>query len=736
MPSNLDQTQVDALIHGDYGTPFQILGKHPHTDTDHEVLIRAMQPGYAKLTVITDQGQRVELERIRVEGLFEGVIAGQLDTLRYHFEGVTHEGEISIFHDPYAFRESIFSEIDWYLLREGRHLSLYDKLGAHPRELDGVRGVNFAVWAPNARAVSVIGDFNRWDERIHAMNRHGDTGVWELFIPEVQPGAIYRYDIRSYFNNYRVKKSDPYGFYGERRPNNASIVADLSQYSWEDSHWLAEHQEQASLDQPMSIYEVHLGSWMRKSANEWLTYRDLAHELVNYVKKMGYTHIELMPITEHPLDASWGYQVTGFFAVTSRYGTPQDFMYFVDQCHQNGIGVILDWVPAHFPRDAHGLAYFDGTHLYEHADPRQGAHPDWGTYIFNYGRNEVRSFLLSNALFWLKVYHIDGLRVDAVSSMLYLDFSRRAGEWIPNKYGGNENLEAIQFLKDFNTIVHSECPQAFTIAEESTAWAMVSRPTYIGGLGFTYKWNMGWMHDTLKYIQTDPLYRRYNHNLITFSLFYAFSENFTLSLSHDEVVHGKGALINKAAGDWWQKFATMRLLFGFQYTHPGKKLNFMGQEIGQWQEWSETRSLDWHLLDHEPHQRLQRWVRDLNHLYKSEPALYEHDFDPRGFRWIEANDADQSIFSYLRFADDPQNFLVILCNFTPIPRHHYRIGVPELTTYDELLNSDSQIYGGSNLGNKGSIQADPTPWHHWLQSLSLTIPPLSILILKPNRVRS
>jgi 1,4-alpha-glucan branching enzyme len=411
-------------------------------------------------------------------------------------------------------------------------------------------------------------------------------------------------------------------------------------------------------------------------------------------------------------------------------------MYFVDQCHQNGIGVILDWVPAHFPRDAHGLAYFDGTHLYEHADPRQGAHPDWGTYIFNYGRNEVRSFLLSNALFWLKVYHIDGLRVDAVSSMLYLDFSRRAGEWIPNKYGGNENLEAIQFLKDFNTIVHSECPQAFTIAEESTAWAMVSRPTYIGGLGFTYKWNMGWMHDTLKYIQTDPLYRRYNHNLITFSLFYAFSENFTLSLSHDEVVHGKGALINKAAGDWWQKFATMRLLFGFQYTHPGKKLNFMGQEIGQWQEWSETRSLDWHLLDHEPHQRLQRWVRDLNHLYKSEPALYEHDFDPRGFRWIEANDADQSIFSYLRFADDPQNFLVILCNFTPIPRHHYRIGVPELTTYDELLNSDSQIYGGSNLGNKGSIQADPTPWHHWLQSLSLTIPPLSILILKPNRVRS
>jgi 1,4-alpha-glucan branching enzyme len=507
-------------------------------------------------------------------------------------------------------------------------------------------------------------------------------------------------------------------------------VIDLSTHEWGDEAWLETRGQADILAKPMMIYEVHPGSWRRRENGTWLNYRELAHELVGYVLDMGYTHVELMPIMEHPLDASWGYQVTGYFSVTSRYGTPEDFMYFVDYCHQHGIGVILDWVPAHFPKDGHALSYFDGTHLYEHADPRQGEHPDWGTYIFNYGRNEVRNFLLANALFWLREYHIDGFRVDAVSSMLYLDFGRKAGEWVPNRYGGRENLEAIDFLRELNEIVHQAFSGVVTIAEESTAWPMVSRPTYLGGLGFTLKWNMGWMHDVLEYMTKDPVYRRYEHNKITFSMMYAFSENFVLSLSHDEVVHMKGSMIAKMAGDWWQKFASLRLLHGYQATHPGKKLTFMGQELGQWAEWSETRSLDWHLLDLPTHRGLQNWVRDMNRLYQEQPALFEHDFDSRGFEWIEPNDAEQSVFSYVRFADDLADFLVIACNFTPVPRYAYRIGVPEPGYYSELLNSDAAIYGGGNIGNNGGLYTDAIFWHNRDHSLSLTIPPLGIVILK------
>jgi 1,4-alpha-glucan branching enzyme len=729
--SNILPGAIDALVNAYHGAPFQILG--PHMVDDHRVVIRAMRPAASQLFIVLDKSRKVEMQRLRPEGLFEGVIQGTLAELAYHYEAITFEGDTEIFHDAYAFRESFLGEMDLYLLREGNHLQSYKKMGAHLREVNGIKGVNFAVWAPNAQRISVIGNFNHWDERVHPMQMIGDSGIWELFIPGVEAGAVYRYDLLSRFNGYRAKKTDPYGFYAERRPQNASIVFDLDQYEWNDEAWVEARAQKNPLVEPMSTYEVHPGSWKRNADGEWLTYRELAEELVAYVKEMGYTHIELLPIAEHPFDGSWGYQVTGYFAATSRYGSPTDFMYFVDYCHQNGIGVILDWVPAHFPKDGHALSYFDGTHLYEHDDPRLGEHPDWGTYIFNYGRTEVRNFLLANALFWLKKFHIDGLRVDAVSSMLYLSFSRQEGQWVPNKYGGNENLEAVQFIKDFNEIVHQEVPGVVTIAEESTAWAMVSRPTYVGGLGFTLKWNMGWMHDTLKYIQVDPVYRRYHHNQVTFSLFYAFSENFVLALSHDEVVHGKGSLINKASGDWWQKFATLRLLFGYQFTHPGKKLHFMGQEFGQWREWSEARGLDWHLLVWETHKGLQNWVRDLNQLYKSEPALYEHDFDFQGFKWIEPNDADNSVFTYVRFADNPEDFLVIACNFTPVVRSDYCIGVPAAGSYIELLNSDSVHYGGSNIGNGGSITAHASRWHAFDHSIRLTLPPLAILILKPQK---
>jgi 1,4-alpha-glucan branching enzyme len=721
---------IQNLMNADHGDPFGLLGPHPAGES--AVSIRAFHPTAKTLDVVNKQtGELTPMTRLHDGGFFEVTIPEAKDQFHYRYHATLHDGGEESFEDPYRFAP-ILTDFDLYLLNEGRHLSSYEKLGAHLREVDGVRGVYFAVWAPNAYRVSVVGDFNRWDARTHPMRLLVGTGFWELFVPGLPEWTLYKFDLKSQVNGYHTEKTDPCGYFGEMRPRTASIVVDLDRYEWGDTDWIAARPQRAPLKEPMSIYEVHLGSWKRKNNGlEWLTYREMAHTLVPYVKDLGYTHLELMPVAEHPLDMSWGYQVTGYYAATSRFGTPDDLMYLIDQCHQNGIGVILDWVPAHFPKDGHALSYFDGTHLYEHADPRQGEHPQWGTYIFNYGRNEVRNFLISNALFWIKKYHIDGLRVDAVSSMLYLDFGRKDGEWIPNEYGGKENLPAIRFLQEANAIVHSECPGCITIAEESTSWPMVSRPTYLGGLGFTLKWNMGWMHDTLDYISQDPVYRRWHHHKLTFSLVYAFSENFVLSLSHDEVVHLKGSLINKIPGDAWQKFATLRLLFGYQMTHPGKKLLFMGQEFGQWREWSETRSLDWNLVEQfDSHKQTLAWVRDLHKLYREQPALFQRDFDARGFQWIEANDAEQSVFSYVRFAEDRSNFLVIACNFTPIPRHNYRIGVPEAGFYREVLNSDAECYGGGNVGNLGGKQADPIRWHQFHHSLSLTLPPLGVLVLK------
>ncbi len=625
------------------------------------------------------------------------------------------------------------SDFDRYLMGEGTHERAYEKMGAHLVTMEGRDGVVFSVWAPNAREVSVIGEFNGWDGRHHPMHP-SDSGIWTLFIPGLPEYTVYKYRITAR-DGQVFDKSDPYGFFMEERPRTGSVVVDLDRYGWQDQDWMAGRAEKQSLESPLSIYEVHLASWRRLPDERWgqryLTYRELADTLIPYVVEMGYTHIELMPIAEHPFDGSWGYQVLGFFAPTSRFGTPSDFMYFVDQCHQNSIGVILDWVPAHFPKDGSGLNYFDGTHLYSHEDPLQGEHQDWGTLIFNYGRNEVRSFLISNALFWLDKYHIDGLRVDAVASMLYLDYSRPEGQWVPNKYGGRENLDAIHFLRKTNEVVHGNFPGILTIAEESTSWPMVSRPTYLGGLGFSLKWNMGWMHDTLSYMAKDPLFRRYHHNQLTFGMLYAFHENFVLPLSHDEVVHGKGSLINKMPGDDWQKFANLRAYFGFMWTYPGKKLLFMGGDFGQWQEWNYDKGLEWEALKAPNHGGLKRFVRDLNLVYRSEPALYANDFDWSGFSWIDANDSDNSVLSYVRYARDQRDFLVIVCNFTPVVRQEYQIGVPRGGTYRELINSDLEVYWGSGIRNPDPLRSSERAVHGMDHSLSLTLPPLSTLILKP-----
>ena len=624
------------------------------------------------------------------------------------------------------------TDFDKYLIAEGTHERAYEKMGAHLIELDGVKGVHFAVWAPNARQVSVVGEFNGWNDKSHPLNS-SDNGVWTLFVPDLAEYTVYKYRIAAQ-NGQTFDKADPYGFAMEQRPKTASVVVNLDQYQWGDQEWVNRRAERQGFEQPISIYEVHFGSWRKKSDPKWgsryLTYRELAEELIPYVKEMGFSHIELMPIAEHPLDASWGYQVLGFYAPTSRFGTPEELMYFVDQCHQNDIGVILDWVPAHFPKDGSGLNYFDGTHLYSHADPRQGEHQDWGTLIFNYGRNEVRAFLISNALFWIDKYHFDGLRVDAVASMLYLDYSRQEGEWLPNEYGGRENLAAISFLRKTNEVVHGVFPGVLTVAEESTAWPMVSRPTYMGGLGFSLKWNMGWMHDTLSYVSREPIYRKYHHNDMTFSLLYAFNENFILPLSHDEVVHGKGSLINKMSGDEWQKFANLRAYYGFMWGHPGKKLLFMGSEFAQWQEWNFSASLEWVALQAPNHQGVQRFVRDINRLYQREPALHEDDFEWTGFAWIDANDSDNSVFSFIRNAKSSNEFIVVISNFTPVPRQNYRIGVPKPGYYQEILNSDSEHYWGSNMGNDGGQQTEDIPAHGHAQSLTLTLPPLATLMLK------
>ena len=633
--------------------------------------------------------------------------------------------------EPTGEESGLISSYDLHLFNEGNHTRLYEKFGAHLTEMDGKQGTYFAVWAPDAMRISVVGDFNRWNPDATPMNPKGSSGVWDCFVPGIGKGAIYKYFIRSRYHGYSVAKADPYAFHCETPPKTASIVWDNG-YEWQDHEWMNTRLQKNAFDAPMSIYEVHLGSWMRvpEEGNRSLNYRELAHKLTEYVKQLGFTHVEFMPIMEHPFFGSWGYQVTGYFAPSSRFGTPQDFMYLVDHLHQNGIGVILDWVPSHFPSDGHGLAYFDGTHLYEHADSRQGFHPDWKTHIFNYGRAEVRSFLMSSAMFWLDKYHVDGLRVDAVASMLYLDYSRKQGEWIPNKFGGRENLDAIDFLRRFNQEAYKEHPDIQTTAEESTSWPMVSKPVYVGGLGFGMKWDMGWMHDTLKYFQNDPIHRKYHHNLLTFRMLYSWHENFVLPLSHDEVVHGKGSLIGKMPGDEWQRFANLRLLFGYMYAQAGKKLLFMGDEFGQVREWAHDSSLEWHVLQYQVHRGVQAWMEQLNRFYRSEPAMHVLDNDPAGFEWIDANDNATSTISLLRKSERPQDTVLAVCNFTPVPRVGYRVGVPHGGYWRELLNSDGREYAGSGMGNLGGVNAEEIPMHGRPFSLNLTLPPLAALFFK------
>jgi 1,4-alpha-glucan branching enzyme len=628
---------------------------------------------------------------------------------------------------------SLLNDDDLYLFNQGSHFRLYEKLGAHLIAGENT-GTYFAVWAPDAEQVFVMGDFNQWHRDSHALMPKGQSGIWEGFFPDMGKGALYKYRIVSRFNGYRVDKADPLSIFNEVPPKTASIVWDLD-YTWGDREWMAGRHQRNRLDKPMAIYEMHLGSWRRieQEGNRSLSYRELAPQLADYLQKLDYTHVEFMPVMDHPFFGSWGYQITGFFAPSGNFGTPQDLMYLIDYLHQRGIGVILDWVPSHFPSDEHGPAFFDGTHLYEHADSRQGYHPEWNSFIFNYGRNEVRSFLISNALFWLDRYHADGLRVDAVASMLYLDYARKDGEWVPNKYGGRENIDAIDFLRRLNAAVYEHFPDTQTIAEESTDWPMVSRPTYVGGLGFGLKWDMGWMHDTLQYMCKEPVHRRYHQDKLTFRMLYAFHENFVLPLSHDEVVYGKGSLLGKMSGDDWQKFANLRALYGYMYAQPAKKLLFMGGEFGQWREWSHDGSLDWDLVDYPLHSGVQQWIRDLNRLYRSEPALHELDCEPAGFEWIDCGDAESSVVSLIRKGKSTANLVLMVCNFTPVPRQEYRIGAPHGGFWREALNSDATEYGGSGMGNRGGVDADPWPQHGRPFSLPLTLPPLSALFLTDNK---
>jgi 1,4-alpha-glucan branching enzyme len=736
MPATLTAEAIEAIIRGEHGDPFAVLGPHEvYVAPEPCVVVRAFLPDAGEATVVHADGvsEAQPMTLIHPDGLFEVVAPTRDGLFPYRLRVVDRQGQGCEIEDPYRFPPTL-SDYDLYLMGEGSHLRNYEKLGAHLMTLHGVPGVGFAVWAPNAKRVSVVGDFNRWDGRRHPMRNHPGNGIWDIFVPGLTEGTLYKFEIQSQSGEPLALKADPFAFAFEPPPRTASRVFHIDAYRWGDASWMEARTHQNWPERPVAIYEVHLGSWMRSSeeGHDFLTYRELAHRLAEYAIEMGYTHIELLPITEHPFYGSWGYQTIGYFAPTCRYGTPTDFMYFVDYLHQRGIGVILDWVPSHFPRDPHGLGYFDGSYLYEHEDPRKGEHRDWGTLIFNYGRKEVDNFLLGNALFWLERYHLDGLRVDAVASMLYLDYSRRPGEWVPNVYGGHENLEAVAFLRRFNELVYERHPGVMTIAEESTAWPQVSRPTYTGGLGFGLKWNMGWMHDVLGYLALDPIHRSYHHNNLTFGLLYAFTENFTLPLSHDEVVHGKGSLLGKMSGDTWQKFANLRCFYVFMYGHPGKKLLFMGGEFGQWREWDHDQSLDWQLLAEGPHHKgLQGLVRDLNRLYQCRPALHEVDFDPHGFEWIDCHDWQGGIVSFLRRGRNPDDFIVVVCNFTPVPRHDYRIGVPTDGYYLELLNSDATIYGGSNLGNGGGVAAEPIPEHGRPFSLLLTLPPLAGLILKP-----
>jgi 1,4-alpha-glucan branching enzyme len=723
---------LTALANGTNRDPFAVLGPHPD-ESGRGIRVRAFHPAARAIALrVAATGELLPMTERSPAGIFDVVIAdSQTSTLDYRLRLTFPGGHVVEADDPYRYGR-VLGDFDLHLFGEGRHQRIFDKLGAHRIRVGSTTGVHFAVWAPNADRVSVIGDFNGWDGRVHAMRLLVPAGIWEIFLPDLEDGEKYKFEIRTRGGGL-LHKSDPFGVAFEIPPLSAAIVRDISGYPWNDEAWIASRRQRSAwIDRPLSVYEVHLGSWARvpEEGNRFLTYREMAERLVPYVKDSGFTHIELLPVMEHPFSGSWGYQVLGFFAPTSRFGPPEDFKYFIDRCHQAGIGVILDWVPGHFPKDEHGLAWFDGTALYEHADPRQGEHQDWGTLIFNYGRNEVRNFLLSNALFWLDEYHVDGLRVDAVASMLYLDYSRREGEWIPNQYGGRENLEAISFLQELNTLTHGEHPGTITAAEESTAYTGVSRPVYLGGLGFTYKWNMGWMHDMLQYVHEDPVHRRWHHNLVTFSMLYAFTENFILPFSHDEVVHGKASMLDKIPGDAWQKYATLRTLYGYMFAHPGKKLLFMGNEFGQWREWNHDGSLDWHLLDDPSHAALRLWIQDLNRLYIGQRPLYECDFDPTGFRWVDCNDNENSVVSVVRYARDRRDYLVHVFNFTPVPRAEYRIGVPEAGYYAELLNSDSAVYGGGNIGNGGGLWSEPVPAHGFDQSLRLKVPPLGCLYLK------
>jgi len=728
----LSKQVIKKIVKAEHHDPFQILGMH--SCDDEGLVLRVFNPAAQSIWLfpVGRESERMPMQRIHADGLFQVELKEYTDFFNYRLIVCRSSGKDIIMDDPYSF-PSVLSDFDLYLFSEGNHHTIYEKMGAHIKTVRGVDGFLFAVWAPNALRVSVVGGFNDWDGRVHPMRSRGASGVWELFVPGIDSGELYKYEIRSADGSLHIK-ADPYAQRSEIRPKTASITHASVPYAWGDDEWMAARSDINQLEQPISIYEVHLGSWKctGEDGSSEPGYRDSAQELVAYVKKMGYTHVEFMPLATHPYDPSWGYQVTGYYSPTARYGSPEDLMFLIDLCHHYGIGVILDWVPAHFPTDAHGLASFDGSCLYEHADPRQSLHPDWGTLVFNYGRNEVRNFLTANALFWIEKYHVDGLRVDAVASMLYLDYSREDGDWIPNRHGGRENLEAIDFIKRLNEIVYSTYPGVLMIAEESTAWPAVSRPTDLGGLGFTFKWNMGWMHDMLCYMAEDPVHRKYHHNKLTFALMYSFYENFTLPFSHDEVVHGKGSLLGRMPGDDWQKFANQRALLGYMFAHPGKKLLFMGIDIGQWSEWDYSRGLSWDLLAYEPHRTLNDFVRVLNGLYVSEPALYELDCELDGFEWIDFSDADTSIVSFVRRARVQDDFLVIICNFTPVPRLQYRIGVPRAAFYHEVLNSDSELYGGSNMGNMGGVQSDQKAWHGHEHSISITVPPLSCMVFKPE----
>jgi 1,4-alpha-glucan branching enzyme len=730
----LSQAELRTLIEVRQREPHQLLGMHPLADGTG-LVARAFLPDAAKVElqpVHEKDKPAFRLSRVHKAGLFEGTTRETDRIYAYDLVITDDKGRVRRTRDPYSFLPTL-GDADLYLFGKGDERRLYDKLGAQPRTVDGVAGVGFAVWAPNAQRVSVVGDFNHWDGRFHQMRPLGSSGVWEIFIPGVGQGAHYKFEVRNVHGKIGLR-TDPYGFFFETPPKNASIVWHNGRFAWTDAAWLEQRRQADPLRAPLSIYEVHLGSWRKKSKTESLSYRELAAPLIEYVKQMGFTHVEFMPVAEHAFYPSWGYQVTGFFAPTSRYGTPDDFQFLVNALHEAGIGVIIDWVPAHFPRDDWALAHFDGTALYEHADPRKGAHQDWGTLIFNYGRHEVVNFLLANALFWCERFHIDGLRVDAVASMLYLDYSRRHGEWIPNQYGGRENLEAIEFIRRFNHLVHTEFPGVMTFAEESTAWPQVTRPPYLGGLGFSFKWNMGWMHDTLGYFSHEPVHRKYHQNDLTFAMLYHYHENFVLPLSHDEVVHGKGSLLRRMPGDDWRKFANLRALLAYQWLFPGKKLLFMGGEFGQRAEWNANEQLDWPLLKAGPYHRgLQQLVEDLNRLYAAEPALWKRDYDTEGFRWIDCLDNLNSVLSFWRTSGEPRSEVVVILNLTPVPRKAYRIGLPLAGKWVERMNSDAAVYGGSNMGNAGAVFAEAKAWHGLPCSAEFTLPPLSVLVFHPER---